>query len=70
MRKFKTRLMKMRDLVATPTAPFAGSLGLSNQQKAHGSRRQPSPNALTVATRAIFIDRCDLNGSWGLSQNS
>ena len=47
--------MKMRALVATPTALFAGSVGLCNPGRAHGSQQ-----ALTVATNAISIRRGEL----------
>ncbi len=43
-------LMKMRALVATLTAMFAGSVGFLDPRKTHGSRE-----ALAVATLAIFI---------------
>ncbi len=42
--------MKMRSLVATLTAMFAGSVGFLDPRKTHGSRE-----ALAVATPAIFI---------------
>ena len=42
--------MKMPALVATPTALFAGSVGLSKRGKTHGSQ-----SALTVATTASFM---------------
>ncbi len=42
--------MKIRALVATLTAMFAGSVGFLNPRKTHGSHE-----ALAVATPAIFI---------------
>ena len=50
--------MKLPALVATPTALFAGSVGLSKRGKTHGS-----PSALTVATTAIFIRSGELEKS-------
>ena len=47
-------------MVATPTARFAGSVGLCNRQKTHGSQK-----ALTVATNAIFIGGSELEKGHG-----
>ena len=52
--------MKMRALVATPTALFAGSVGLCKPGRTHGSQQ-----ALTVATNAIFIRRGEVENLMG-----